>query len=109
TNLTSGATGGYAWNFGDGNSSTAANPVHTYNVPGSYTVSLAATNAPGMTQDIRPGYVVVLSASSPITFQASGTNMILHWSSGFLQQAHVVTGPWSYVTNATSPFTVGMT
>ncbi|HMI79784.1 MAG TPA: PKD domain-containing protein, partial [Ferruginibacter sp.] len=28
------------WTFGDGSSSTAVNPVHTYNVPGTYTVCL---------------------------------------------------------------------
>lgn len=30
----------YSWNFGDGNSSTAQNPTHTYSTPGDYTVSL---------------------------------------------------------------------
>lgn len=33
----------YVWNFGDGNSDTAANPVHVYGA-GTYTVSLLATN-----------------------------------------------------------------
>ncbi|MCC4769941.1 PKD domain-containing protein [Methanosarcina sp. DH2] len=31
------------WNFGDGNSSTDPNPVHTYSEPGLYSVSLIAT------------------------------------------------------------------
>jgi len=31
------------WNFGDGNGSTEQNPLHTYEVPGTYTVSLAIT------------------------------------------------------------------
>jgi len=30
----------YRWNFGDGNTSTSQNPMHTYTVPGNYTVSL---------------------------------------------------------------------
>ena len=30
----------WAWNFGDGNTSTLENPSHTYNVPGRYTVTL---------------------------------------------------------------------
>lgn len=34
----------YLWNFGDGNTSTEANPVHTYALPGAYTVALTATN-----------------------------------------------------------------
>ncbi|MBV6438543.1 MAG: hypothetical protein EPGJADBJ_00167 [Saprospiraceae bacterium] len=34
----------YLWEFGDGNTSTAVNPVHTYLTPGNYTVKLLATN-----------------------------------------------------------------
>lgn len=43
TNLSSGATG-YQWDFGDGNGSTAASPTHTYAAPGTYTVTLTATD-----------------------------------------------------------------
>lgn len=45
-NSTSGAVS-YEWNFGDGNTSTQRNPVHTYTAMGSYTVTLTATNANG--------------------------------------------------------------
>lgn len=34
----------YLWNFGDGTSSTQANPIHTYGQRGTYTVSLTTTN-----------------------------------------------------------------
>lgn len=37
----------YTWNFGDGGSSTAINPVHNYTVPGTYIVTLQATNICG--------------------------------------------------------------
>ncbi|HDS59014.1 MAG TPA: PKD domain-containing protein [Thermoplasmatales archaeon] len=33
----------HAWDFGDGNSSTAANPVHAYQQPGNYTVTLTVS------------------------------------------------------------------
>ena len=39
TNATS-----YSWNFGDGNTSTSANPSHTYATGGDFTVVLTATN-----------------------------------------------------------------
>ena len=35
----------YFWSFGDGSTSELKNPVHTYFVPGSYDVSLRASNA----------------------------------------------------------------
>lgn len=36
----------YSWTFGDGNTSTAVNPVHFYNGAGTYTVKLSTTVAP---------------------------------------------------------------
>lgn len=47
-NTSIGATS-YAWNFGDGNTSTEANPIHTYSTGGGYTVTLIATNDCGST------------------------------------------------------------
>jgi PKD repeat protein len=45
-------TGGsetYSWNFGDGNSSTLANPSHTYAASGSYNSSLTVTDSANCT------------------------------------------------------------
>ncbi len=39
----------YAWDFGDGFTSTAANPTHTYTALGSYTVTLTITTNGGCT------------------------------------------------------------
>ncbi|CAM4183678.1 immune inhibitor A domain-containing protein [Shewanella aquimarina] len=46
SNLSSqgGGTLSYAWNFGDGQTSTAASPTHTYGAAGSYTVTLTVTD-----------------------------------------------------------------
>ena len=42
----------FYWDFGDGNTSTAANPPpHTYNTPGVYTVKLAITGLDGCFSD----------------------------------------------------------
>ena len=39
----------YLWDFGDGNTSTEANPSHTYATPGNYTVTLQVSNTFGET------------------------------------------------------------
>jgi PKD repeat protein len=57
-NLSSGATN-YAWNFGDGHFSSAANPTNTYLNPGVYTVSLTAIGS-GITNTFtRTNYITV--------------------------------------------------
>jgi PKD repeat protein len=43
TNTTAGGTS-YTWNFGDGSNSTESSPSHTFPGPGTYTVTLVATN-----------------------------------------------------------------
>ncbi|MBX2964263.1 MAG: PKD domain-containing protein [Cyclobacteriaceae bacterium] len=47
TNNTTGVVSSYAWDFGDGQNSTAVNPVTAFNNPGTYQVNLSATNAAG--------------------------------------------------------------
>ncbi len=37
----------YFWNFGDGGTSTQANPIHVYNEDGTYTVTLTTSNSCG--------------------------------------------------------------
>ncbi len=42
-----GSIDGYSWDFGDGNSSSQANPSHTYSAAGDYTVTLTVTDNSG--------------------------------------------------------------
>ena len=44
---TTGNPTNWLWDFGDGNTSTQENPIHTYAASGTYTVCLTATNACG--------------------------------------------------------------
>jgi gliding motility-associated-like protein len=47
TNETIPPTATFEWDFGDGNDSSAENPVHTYNQPGAFTVELIARTLTG--------------------------------------------------------------
>ncbi|MDD3686248.1 MAG: PKD domain-containing protein [Bacteroidales bacterium] len=51
------------WDFGDGNTSTMQNPVHTFVDGGTYTLSLTVSNQYGYTQHIT--YIEVLENSCP--------------------------------------------
>lgn len=42
----------YQWNFGDGTTSTISNPIHVYDIPGDYEVSLIVTSATGCTDTL---------------------------------------------------------
>lgn len=46
-NFTTSNVGTYLWNFGDGSTSTAQNPAHSYATAGLYTIQLIVSNACG--------------------------------------------------------------
>jgi PKD repeat protein len=57
----------WSWNFGDpgsgsANTSTSQNPAHTYNVGGTYTVTLTATNGAGSDTVTQTGLITVNSS-----------------------------------------------
>lgn len=91
----------WSWNFGNGAVSSVRNPSTTYSTPGTYTVTLTASNAAGSNQFTRTGYVVVspsvvvapisnfsatpLTGVSPLTvqFTDNSTNGPTSWSWNF--------------------------
>ncbi|MEW6053884.1 MAG: PKD domain-containing protein [Nitrospirota bacterium] len=86
TDTSTGSPTSWAWTFGDGGSSTLRNPSHTYNNPGTYTVSLTATNAYGSDPETKTGYITVLACAQPpyISF--------LNPSSGNVDQSIMIYG-----------------
>ena len=62
-----GSVTGYAWNFGDGGTSTLANPNHTFGVSGTYVVSLTVTDNDGGTATHTDSVSVVVTPNAPPT------------------------------------------
>jgi len=54
----------WAWDFGDSTTSTAQNPSHSFAAPGTYTVSLTATNSAGPGSVTKTGYITVTSSQA---------------------------------------------
>lgn len=71
TNTSTDATS-YSWDFGDGSTSTEANPVHTYAYKGQYIVTLTATSTAGSNETTKEIFVgAVLTPISEFGFDFS--------------------------------------
>ncbi len=71
---------GYAWTFGDGITSTEANPVHSYAKAGTYTATLGVTDSLGATSTVASRSVVV-TAPAGIIVDAFGRTVASGWGS----------------------------
>ncbi len=59
-NLSEGVYDSSLWDFGDGITSTLTHPIHLYEGPGLYTVSLTVTGPNGSDTLIQPDFIVVM-------------------------------------------------
>ncbi len=96
--FTSSVTGGvasftYSWDFGDGGTSTSANPTHAYDHAASFTVQLAVTDSNGVVA--YENLTVTVNADPSVSFTASPNPADVGTSVAFN----------SSVTGGTSPFT----
>ena len=75
----------YLWDFGGGQTSTAANPQVVFDAPGFYTVSLTVTNANGCTDFLSfPAMIHVMDTLPPpeskiTVFRALTTSVEITW------------------------------
>ena len=98
-----------SWDFGDSTSTntTVTTLTHSYGGIGTNTVRLTVTGPVGTNMLTRTGYIVVTNPGSvTLVIQPSGNQLQLTWPVGTLQSAFIVTGPYTNVTTATSPFTI---
>ena len=58
----------WSWNFGDGATSVLQNPTHIYTVPGTYSVTLIASNVNGCSNTIiKTNYIVISPPNAAFT------------------------------------------
>ena len=74
-----GTIGSHSWNFGDGGTSTASNPSHTYAAAGTYTVTETVTDSGNGTTSTKSASVSVsATGGTPVanfTYSASGLSV----------------------------------
>src|SRR3954467_1818981 len=59
TDLSTNTPTSWAWDFGDGGTSTVQNPTHTYATPGTYTVKLSTKTDKGCISDTSSKQVII--------------------------------------------------
>jgi len=74
----------WSWSFEGGNpsTSTAQNPSVVYSTPGTYNVTLTATNAEGNDTETKTDYINVLSELIPEYCTSAGNNFSYEWIAG---------------------------
>lgn len=97
---------GWIWNFGDGTTDTVQNPIHVYNTPGTYTITMIAIG-PGGCNDTTSQTINIpagISPSAQITSNFNGAAISCFGMSDGAAVCNVSGGtqPYSYSWN-TSP------
>jgi len=88
----------WEWDFGDGNTSSIQNPSHTYNDPGSYTISLKAANDFGSGIETKEDYIIVSTVvPAPVAdFYANETFIYIGQSITFYDQSSNSPTSWQW-------------
>ncbi|MGD2093265.1 MAG: PKD domain-containing protein, partial [Candidatus Aminicenantes bacterium] len=94
------------WTFNGGTpaTSTEQNPLVTYNTPGTYTVTLTASNINGSDTETKVNYITVTTLQPPVAdFVASSTNISAGDSVDFTDQSTNVPTSWSWTFEGGTP------
>jgi PKD repeat protein len=125
TDASTGSPTTWNWDFGDGGTSTAQNPIHAYTAPGTYTVILTVTNSGDVDTRTRTSYITVgspgpvadftASTTTPttgqaVTFTDTSTGNPTAWAWTFGDGGSINTGPVvSHAYNTAGTYTVTLT
>ena len=94
----------WSWTFGDGQTATIKNPVHTYTTAGTYSVNLTVTNAYGTDSLVKSDYITVQSLAT-VAFTANQTSVYAYDPIQFTDQStgdNITAWNWSFGDNTTS-------
>lgn len=99
-NTTIGTADEYSWNFGDGNTSSLANPSHTYPISGTYEVCLRASNGEGCNNI----YCEAITITVPCEVASSFTYSLSNQDVSFISMAtgNVTNVEWNFGDGNTS-------
>jgi len=73
----------WAWDFGDGETSTERNPTHTYSLAGSYTVNLTVTGPGGSSTKNKEDYIEAQVPSTPSAHVSVDVSKHRSWWLGY--------------------------
>ncbi|MDI6793436.1 MAG: clostripain-related cysteine peptidase, partial [bacterium] len=76
SDLSSGDVLSWLWDFGDGNTSTAQNPLHIYTDSGTYTVSLTVSDTCGSDSETRTDYITVTDTTATVLSVSPATKTV---------------------------------
>ena len=97
TDASSNSPTSWSWTFGDGSTSTAQNPSHTYASQGDYTVALEATNQYGSDTETKTDYISVTQGQPPVAdFVGNPTSGSAPLSVSFTDQSTNSPTSWSW-------------
>jgi PKD repeat protein len=103
----SGTIAGWRWNFGDGATSTDANPSHIYAAAGTYDVTLEVTDAAGRSDDVTQSLSISLTQNLPPTAAFTVPNCAVSAPCQFADGSSdadggIATRTWNFGNGATS-------
>src|SRR5690554_1264725 len=94
----------WTWDFGDGSTSSAQNPTHSYTNAGNYTITLTAVDVNGASPEVKINYITINPLPSP-SFDANvvgGCSLPSDVSITNIQPASGVTYSWDFGNGTTS-------